>query len=565
MALLGAAALARAAEADAGPPRRAPVQPVRIERPGPRVTLAPEALRSTLHAIVDDSLPLEKRIDAIGLAGLAGLRDAVPVLGRLLRQDDLIEVKVAAVWALGEIGDPAAVPALLQVHADVAGPHPKLRYDETISVLGRELAFIDVIEGAIGRLGATVLGEYLDALHAAGGSYRSADDDRVNRQRSALAVVVCVGDRDHRAVAALIDILKSPKEMHPADFRETAALALARILAARTEEFSVVQARDPLAEEIARLIAEFALDTRSVMAREYIASALNIARPEYAVTLLTEHFADGSPEPVRRRVIEMLGLLRSRESVEALVWALENETSPDLRWRAAFGLGLAGHSELAVDALTRALEDDSATVRRAAIGALGKIGGKQALPRVAPGVEDPDPAIRGATVRALARSGDPAALEPLLKAAEDKDVRVRATAVAALGAIPDRKGLAAVLRAASDEAHQVRFAAVQVLVRVHTPSACAALLGRVTDPDRRIRRDAVNALHLARAKHPEALKKAVLHVMANRDHPAGADACDFADFPDDSDIVGALRKATADPRPEVRAGALRMLDKMNRR
>jgi len=551
--------------AEAPPPRPVtPVQGARVREPGPRVTLKKEALAQTLAAILDPTLKLEKRINAIGVAGLGRVREALPALGKVLRQNDRIEVKVAAVWALREIGDPGAIPALLRVQADAVGLKPKLRYDKKIAFPdeGVELTFVELIENAIGRLGEPVIGKYLLALRPSAGSYRSQDKKIINLQRSALAVVVCIGDRDHRALLAMRAVLKAPKEAYPADFRETAALGLARVLVARTKEFAVVRARDKVADEITEQIVAHMLEIEPSPTREYLASALNIARPERAVTLLTERFADNSPETVRLRVIEILALLRSREAVEALVWALANESNPELRWRAAFGLGLSGKSDLAQKALERALKDKSVAVRRAAIVALGRWGEKDNVPLIAPGLTDTDPAVRAATAKALGMARDPAALGPLLAAAEDKSVVVRATAVAALGAIPSKRSLAALARAAKDDARQVRFAALRVFANIHTTTSYTVLLRLLSDPDRKIRADASLALQIAKAHHGKEVKEALIYVINSPDHPGSADACDLAEFPKDREIVKALRKASVSKRPGVRASAMRMLNEM---
>jgi len=375
-------------------------------------------------------------------------------------------------------------------------------------------------------------------------------------------VIVCIGDRDHRAITAMSTILKRPKGSYPADFRQTAALGLARVLVARTKEFAVVRAQDKVADEITEMLVGYIVEIKPSPVREYLASALNIARPITAVTLLTRRFADNSPEPVRQRVIEILAMLRSRESVEALVWALENEKNPELRWRAAFGLGLAGKSSLAHKALVKALKDKSPAVRRAAIGAIGRSGAKGGVELIAPGIRDPDPTIRAAAAKALGRARDPAALEPLLTAAQDTSIVVRATAIAALGSIPSRKGFIAVARAAQDDARPVRFAALKVLGNIHNAPAHIVLLRLVGDPDRKIKADASLALRIAQARHPAEFKKALIRVISDPKHPASADACDFADFPGDAEIIKVLRKAAHSKRPGVRASAMRMLDRM---
>ncbi len=556
--LLLAAALA------AEPPRRPPTDEIFVDDLRPHIVLEKTALEQTLATIADRSIEVNKRIEAVGLAGLVQLREAVPVLMRVLRDADDVNVKVAAAWALREIGDPAAIPALLVFHTQVSGPTPAIRYTKTISFAdsGKEMTLLELLEDAIGRLGEQVVSQYVKLLADARGAYRSQSDSTIDRLRSAVAVLVCVGDRDPRAIDALAEILKSPDEAYPEDFFETAAIGLGRILVNRTKELASVRGSDKIGDQITELLVDTIVRIEPSRTREHIAGALAIARPTYAVTLLTRHFADNSSEAVRLRTIEALGLLRSRESVEALVWALENEKNPELRWRAAFGLGLSGKSEAALKALVAALGDPSPLVRRAAIGSIGEIAGDRATEVLAPSLRDQDPAIRAAAARALATARARGAAALLLAAAEDRDVLVRSSAIAALGAFPSSETLAAIIKAARDRERPVRLAAVSVLSGIHLPAAYAALIGLVSDSDRAIQAAATNALRIARERHPEHFKRAIIHVMTDRNNPASADACDLADFPDDPAVVQALRKASLDERPGVRASALRMLRQM---
>ena len=160
----------------------------------------------------------------------------------------------------------------------------------------------------------------------------------------------------------------------------------------------------------------------------------------------------------------------------------------------------------------------------------------------------------------MTRASD--AVEHLLVMATDKDVIVRSTTIAALAGIPSRKGLAALVKATRDEARPVRFAATKVLSNIRGSAAYEALLGLVGDPDRKIKSEATNALHIAHAQHPEALKKVLIRVITAPDNRASADACDFANFPKDAEIVKTLQRAALDKRPAVRASAHRMLHHM---
>lgn len=101
-----------------------------------------------------------------------------------------------------------------------------------------------------------------------------------------------------------------------------------------------------------------------------------------------------------------------------------------------------------------------------------------------------------------------------------------------------------------------------MLGNIHKAAAHVVLLRLVGDADRKIKADASLALRIAQARHPGEFKKALIRVISDPKHPASADACDFADFPDDAEIIKVLRKAAHSKRPGVRASAIRMLDRM---
>jgi len=488
----------------------------------------------------------------------------VAPLGRVLGRADRIDVQVAAVWALTEIGDPSAIPALLRAQADAVGPNPRLRYNKTLEFQGqdKEFTLVELIEDGIAQLGESVLSQYIKALQAPISEYETKETLSVNRRRSALAVIVCVGERDFRAVDMLLEVLQSPQGAYPKDFRNLAALGLARALHGRVKRLGELVVRDKTAERATKALSEYVVTLAPGRERSYIVGALSRSNPTYAVTLLTVHFGEGAAKSVRQRAIEVLGMLRSREATEALAWALKREEDPELRRRAAIGLGLCGKSEAAVTALRRAADDKSAGVRRAALTALARIDGEQAVPMVAAQVRDPDLATRLAATEALGLSKRAEAVPLLLIAAQDKEAPVRAMAVAALAGIPSRESLGAILKATRDRDREVRMAAVRVLARLHGEAVYAALVGLVGDPDRRIQSLATNALHLGKVQHVDELKAALIRVIQDPKHPASADACDFADFPKDKRIVEVLQQAQNDPRPAVRASARRMLDKM---
>lgn len=111
-----------------------------------------------LRAAVEDPSP-EVRITAAEVWGRCGGKDAVEVLGQLLGSDLDIDVRLAAVRALGQIAEPSAVAVLGRVLDD---PDPALQYRAVQSL--KELTGKD-LGNDVGRWQQYVRGELpADAL-----------------------------------------------------------------------------------------------------------------------------------------------------------------------------------------------------------------------------------------------------------------------------------------------------------------------------------------------------------------------------------------------------------------
>ena len=87
--------------------------------------------------------------------------------------------------------------------------------------------------------------------------------------------------------------------------------------------------------------------------------------------------------------------------------------------------------------LEKALGDEAPLVRHAAVGALGAIGDRQAVPAIIARLKDPHAVVRAAAAFALGRLGDPSAAAALRDAAQtDPDSSVRSMAGEALRKLP---------------------------------------------------------------------------------------------------------------------------------
>jgi HEAT repeat protein len=125
---------------------------------------------------------------------------------------------------------------------------------------------------------------------------------------------------------------------------------------------------------------------------------------------------------------------------------------------------LARRSEI-VQALRSLLDDRSALVRQAAIGALGRVEGHAAAPAIIDRLRDREPWVRYVAAKELSRMGSvPEAQEPLTALLrEDESADVRRAAADALGDLRVRGAVYDLYLALSDQAPGVRYHAYLAL------------------------------------------------------------------------------------------------------
>lgn len=358
------------------------------------------AVRQLLRAI-DDKAWHVRRAAVVALGNLR-ITAASGRLCRALKEWDRYLLEV--IEALGKIGDPAAIPPL-----------------------------VEILAGSDKRLART-------AITALGG----IQDDRIVKPLLAAlpdpdlrqAAILALGEiRDPRAVEPLISFL----DQTDTETRQLATLALGKIGDSR--------AVAPLAG---------ALQTWEVE-RASAGEALAMIGGE-AVTKLMELMDDPNPA-VRATAARSLGAINNSRSVQRLC-AASDDPEESVRKNAALALEAIGRRN--VEALFNPLHSHTAPVRQAAIAALSQVGHPRAftplittllerpVPLTAPlveflsashdsravmillpGLHHPDQKVREATAHALANLGAPA-VKPLLAELEQAPFGQRLYAVKAL-------------------------------------------------------------------------------------------------------------------------------------
>ena len=479
------------------------------------------------------------------------------VLGILGNQDSV--GRVAAVEALGAVGDAAAWPVLLEALRDknwyvrVAAAEA-LRKDSVPTVSGllealREWDWDTRVAAAraLKQIGDTAVPGLLEALRSQEWSVR----------RGAAEALRELGDP--AAVPGLVDALRDVDSLvrrAAAEalgwIRDTAAVpGLLRVL--RDEDWRVRRAAARALWQIGTPAVKGLVDALhdpTTDVRSSAAEALGAIGDASAVPGLIEALADPDAM-VRRSAAEALGWIRDASAVPALIERLEDVDMP--RWEDERVADIAAQSlerigtvealsavrkwrrgqlapaeegkpiipppleaqeksrrlETPVAELLKALQDEDWFVRRGAAEALGATRNAAAVPGLIRALKDSDSDVRWVAARALGAIGDASAVPALLEALHDRDQLVPEAAAWALWQIgkPSVPGLIEAMRDASAD---VRGAAVEALSAIADPLAVPGLIARLSDTEvpwlaeERICDMAVVALR--RIGTPEALK-----------------------------------------------------------
>jgi len=382
-----------------------------------------------------------ERVRKAAAKALGEIRDpaAVPALEKALVDDEAWGVRIAAAKALGEIRDPAAVPALEKALGD----------DEAREVREAAAAALGEIKGKAA----------VEALIRALGN-----EDNWVRITAARTL------REMRNPATVEALLKALGDK-AGNVRQAAAGALGWV-----KDQDIVEA----------LLK--ALGDKEWYVRTTAAGVLGAIKDSGSIPALVKAL-DDEDLFVREAAAAALGAIKDSGSIPALVKALGDE---DFFVREAAAKALWEMKDAAgISSLLKALGDNEAwgvwVVRAAAAAALGEIKDPAAVPALVKALGDEEWFVRKAAAEALGKIKDSATVEALLKALDDKNGAVRYVTARALGEIKDPATVPALEKAlgekalGDDEAWGVRAAAAGALGEIRDPAAVPALLRSLGD------------------------------------------------------------------------------------
>lgn len=207
------------------------------------------------------------------------------------------------------------------------------------------------------------------------------------------------------------------------------------------------------------------------------------------------HLEDLSdPDPLKRRAAA-IWLARERDPAHAKA-ALEAtfDTDPRVRAVALEALRVI-HGPKAVERLSDLLQSDpDAEVRWAAATQLEALHSEEALPALRKALEQKEPLVRAGAAEALKGIPDPGSVDPLIRALKDKDTATRRAAAEGLGRIGDRAAVPPLMRALFHHDFQTRRRAAKSLRQLKDPAAGLALARSLHDWDPVLRDTAAEAL-----------------------------------------------------------------------
>jgi len=197
---------------------------------------------------------------------------------------------------------------------------------------------------------------------------------------------------------------------------------------------------------------------------------------------------------IRLAVVRALGRTRDGGAMEFLKKALVH---PDkaVGYAAVAALGEHGTTE-AARLLRKTVEEDKRRgVRVKALIALGRAGGKNAIPVIKGCLAGNDRYLRGAAVTALGRTGAREAVPLLKETWKSGEPRLRVKALYALADVGERNDVLPVaMEAVKDSSPRIRRTGIKILGRVGGKEAVDALTGILKKKDASLRCAAVEAL-----------------------------------------------------------------------
>jgi len=447
---------------------------------------------------------------------------AVPSLVRLL-EDEMLRQPV--IEALGKIGDPSVVPTLAEI---LSQSDPTVRND-TIAALVRihsrshDSPVVEEMQQSQAVKNVMRNGELIE--HLLGSLSESEGELRKN------AVIALGWFKEKRAVGKLVQLLSDY------DLEEYVVGSLASIgkeavpeLVQALEGFdtrvvtAAIRCLEWIGEEegIKACVPFLKHESEEVRSQALMAVGEMIDREE-VVEALTEFLGDGDQE-FRLALVEVLGRSSCPGLLNDLLPELQSENSSrklsavQILGRLGNARAVRGLADLLADSgdeiraetfrslcaidpksltgemIMQGLSDESPTVRLAAAACLAQGAGENAEDSLLPYLGDTDPQIRLAAVEALGKIGGDRSIQPLVEAFGGGDKRLKIAVLKALGNIRSRETMEFLLGRLREGDADLKRAAIESLTQIKDPRSVPDLIVALDDRDWSVRSAAISAL-----------------------------------------------------------------------
>jgi HEAT repeat protein len=529
------------------------------------------------------------------ISSLGKFRDAmaIPVLLRVLQRED-VWLKFHAIEALGEIGDRAALPAILPLYAEKSLRKPVLEAIGKIGDVGT-LNFLLRIIAEEEKLNLTALRALVRIAEAPRPriveknereliqrGFRAAfppekvgsliEQVQATSKRDVRSFVIkFLGwSGDERAIPVLLSFLDQPETAEVAaqgliDFGplaippildslqnaqedEVVALLLRVVNAVGSAES--IGAVMPFLDHENPVIRRLAIETLGELMHpspsDYLLAKLDDSdvgaqqAAVNAVTALVSAFPEIKPDVLSkiRRLLQSKSIPTKLNSLSIYV-NIQGEGYPD--------------------ELLLASKDSDPSIRQKAISLMGKFGEERFADQLVLSLADEAPAVRLAAINTVVKLRPEKGVKPLISSLEDSDVWIRTAAAQALGEYGNGAAIEPLMRHLESDLPPVRIAAIEALGKSGQASVRTVLFRCAADPDIEIRRAAV--LALARVPGEDVFRR-LLDSISDHDWRIRAAAAAALGIRGDAKALPALHRALEDSDTYVQESAVLALDKV---
>jgi HEAT repeat protein len=443
------------------------------------VKIGDDAVQPLIDDINNEDYDVRKFI--CDIIGLLRSEQAVDALCQKL-WDDNINVVCSAAEALGEIGSPKAVPALIacfekiedarlqcvEALGKIADPATLSRIIEFLKTDDPMIIFatVDAI-GAIGDpLAIPALRVYLD-------------DPDSSIAESALMAIIAISEKNGGAIVADIPMDRFNDFLFDGMRRKNRLIT----------DFTLKRLGHWYGSSMIRGLVDL-LDYVEDEDQAKIVEVLGSNGPA-ASQLIVDKLETTQPI-TRNKLLEILKSFADAEIAPRLI-KFASDVDPEARQKVAHILGISGYAG-AVSTLKALAADPVGHVRSAAFAALGWLCDEREVDFLVTGLDDKFRDVREAAVGALVMLGSPRVVAKLNADLYHESTERQRLAVYGLGLIGDQEVIEPLTRAIGHSEPSIRKSAIDSLVRIKEFTDVEPLMLALNDESAAVRKSAVSAL-----------------------------------------------------------------------